>query len=146
MKQSLERHNCLISRADKVYARHIREKTQPTEEELLGLLRWFTVRIPGTFYFLDALDEAPIDIQRELVDKLASVNARVFITSRPMDVQVDFPKAHHFEIAARDQDLDLHISLKLQKTGVRLRKLLDEGDGSLKVYVISVIKSKCGGM
>jgi hypothetical protein len=145
VKQSVERHEQLRPLFEKVYEPHIRERTRPTEEELLALLREFTKCIPDTFHFLDALDEAPIDIQHDLVEKLATLDARVFITSRHMEeVQAFFPDARCFQISAQEQDLDLHIAKRLSTP--RLRTLLGQRDASFTDRVRSAIKSKCAGM
>jgi hypothetical protein len=146
VKQSVERHEILRPYAKEVYARHICEGTQPTEDQLAGLLQQFTAYMSITFYLLDALDEAPVDIQHDLVERLASLDARIFITSRPLrDVQAHFPDAHCFEIAARDRDVDLLIAKKLQSSP-RLRALLGREDASVKQRVIATVKSKCDGM
>ncbi|KAH6883761.1 hypothetical protein BKA70DRAFT_1167273, partial [Coprinopsis sp. MPI-PUGE-AT-0042] len=108
VKQTVERQPECVWLAERAYARHVREKTQPTEDELLQLLHQFTEAVAVTFYLLDALDEAPDRIQIDLVQKLATLNARLFITSRPLEaVQDQFPEAHCFPIVAQGGDLDL---------------------------------------
>jgi hypothetical protein len=145
VKQSVERHGQLKALYEEVYLPHIREGTRPTEEELLGLLWKFTKCIPESFYFLDALDEAPVEIQHDLIEKLATLNVRLFITSRHMEeVQSFFPDARCFKISAQEQDLDLHIAKRLSTP--RLRTLLAQRDASFTDGVRSAIKSKCGGM
>ncbi|KAH6874349.1 hypothetical protein BKA70DRAFT_1208793 [Coprinopsis sp. MPI-PUGE-AT-0042] len=146
VKQTVERHQDLLPLAAEVYDQHVREGTEPTEAQLLALLEQFIAHMAITFYILDALDEGPFEIQHALIEKLASLNARLLITSRPMqDVQAYFPEAHCFEIAAHDQDLDLHIAKKLQGNP-RLRTLLDRGEASVKQRMISMVKLKSGGM
>jgi hypothetical protein len=146
VKQTLERHQDLLPLAAIVYERHIHEGTEPTEEQLLELLRAFNGRKAVTFYVLDALDEAPIEIQLAIIEKLASLNARIFITSRPMrDVQILFNDARFFEIIAHERDLDLHISKKLQGNP-RLRLLFSQGNAHERDALIQEIKRKCGGM
>ncbi|KAH6901147.1 ankyrin repeat-containing domain protein [Coprinopsis sp. MPI-PUGE-AT-0042] len=83
VKQTIERHPRYLPFLRTLYNRHIREGTQPSESELLHLLRLFTVLIEATFYFLDALDEAPPGVQLDLLEKLSSLNVKLFITSRP---------------------------------------------------------------
>ena len=146
VKQSVERHGQLVPIAELTYAVHIREGTEPTEDELLGLLREFSTRMARTFYFLDALDEAPLEIQYDLVDRLVSLDVQVFITSRPMqDLKSTFPEVHSFRIVAQDEDIELHIAKRLQSCP-RLHSLLDRGGVSLKETLVSTVKSKCGGM
>jgi ankyrin repeat domain-containing protein 50 len=148
VKQTIERHNELRPLAAKVYEQHIREGTKPTEEELVGLLREFISRKAVTCYVLEALDEAPLNIQPVLLETLASLKARIFVTSRPMnDVQALFSTAHFFEIAARERDLDLHIA-KMLEGGLRSRLLFtpSEEGRERKQLVIDTVKKNCGGM
>ncbi|KAH6870872.1 hypothetical protein BKA70DRAFT_1069663, partial [Coprinopsis sp. MPI-PUGE-AT-0042] len=146
VKQTVERHPDCELIAEKAYARHIREKTQPTESELLELLRQFTEVNAATFYFLDALDEAPDRIQVDLVLKLASLNARLFVTSRPLEsVQARVPDAHCFPIFAQEGDLDLHINQEISRSR-DLASFLESADPSLREEIVALVKSKCGGM
>ncbi|KAH6884371.1 hypothetical protein BKA70DRAFT_140498 [Coprinopsis sp. MPI-PUGE-AT-0042] len=144
--QTVERHPDCVKVAQELYTRHLREKTQPTEPELLELLRQFSKVVAGTYYFLDALDEAPDRIQVDLVLKLASLNVRLFITSRPLEsVQGRVPNAHCFPIVAQEHDLDLHINQEIARSR-DLEILLEKVDPSLRAEIVSQVKSKCGGM
>ncbi|KAH6873711.1 hypothetical protein BKA70DRAFT_281942 [Coprinopsis sp. MPI-PUGE-AT-0042] len=146
VQQTVERHPDCATIAQELYTRHLRERTQPTEAELLELLHQFTKVTTRTYYFLDALDEAPDRIQVDLVLKLASLNVRLFITSRPLEsVQARVPDAHCFPIVARDDDLDLHINQEIARSR-DLEILLEKVDPSLRAEIISQVKSKCGGM
>jgi hypothetical protein len=99
-----------------------------------------------TTYFLDALDEAPPEIQITLVEKLLSTGAKLFITSRPLKALEDrFPNAHHFSIAAQDADLDLLINSNLE-IREELRRVLQQGGPALRAEIVTSIKKKCGGM
>ncbi|KAH6905409.1 hypothetical protein BKA70DRAFT_1565052 [Coprinopsis sp. MPI-PUGE-AT-0042] len=145
VKQTLERHPGCLPLFNEVYARHIREKTQPSEEELVGLLRQFTAAMV-TFYFLDALDEAPTSIQIEIIQRLTSLNVKLFITSRPLkNVEAAFPDVHRFPIAAQASDLDLHIDTEISRSA-DLRAIIEQGGTSLRDEVYASIKGKCGGM
>lgn len=144
VKQILERHEDLLQVASALYDQHAREGTHPSEEELLGLLSEFNEH-KSACYFLDALDEAPVSIQVDLVEKLMSLNARIFITSRPMkDAQACVPEARCFEIAAQEHDLDLYIDKRLRGSP-HLRALLRE-DKAQKQLIMDTVKAKCGGM
>jgi ankyrin repeat domain-containing protein 50 len=146
VKQTVERHSDCAALARSTLARHFREETVPTEAELLQLLRSFTDLKAVTFYVLDALDEAPRHVQLDLVQRLASLRARVFITSRPLDfIEVRFPAAHVFSIVAKDADLDLHIAQEISRSP-DLQCLLQRADPSLEKEITSTIKAKCGGM
>ena len=145
VKQTVERHPDCASLAEQAYAQHLSEDTQPTEAELLQLLHQFTGIKTATFYVIDALDEAPDKLQLELIKKLASLNARLFITSRPLKtVEARAPEAHRFSIAAQDDDLDLHIAQGIDRSPDL--ELLLERDPALKEEVVSSIKKNCGGM
>ncbi|KAH6873705.1 ankyrin repeat-containing domain protein [Coprinopsis sp. MPI-PUGE-AT-0042] len=146
VKQTVERHPECAAIAEKAYARHLRERTQPTEAELLQLLHRFTQVNAATFYLLDALDEAPDRIQVDLVLKFASLNVRLFITSRPLEaVQARVSNAHCFPIVAQEGDLDLHINQEIARSR-DFADFLENADGSLRGEIVSLVKSKCGGM
>ncbi|KAH6909872.1 hypothetical protein BKA70DRAFT_1041891, partial [Coprinopsis sp. MPI-PUGE-AT-0042] len=146
VKQTVERHpNCEVL-AEQAYARHLREKTQPSEDELLQLLHQFTETTAATFYVLDALDEAPEKLQLDLVRKLASLNVRLFITSRPLkNVEARVPGARSFPIVAQGEDLDLHITQEIARSP-DLQDLLERAGPSLREQIVSSIKKNCGGM
>ncbi|KAH6888317.1 hypothetical protein BKA70DRAFT_1202834, partial [Coprinopsis sp. MPI-PUGE-AT-0042] len=147
VKQTIERHADCLPIFNQVFARHIREKTLPSESELVQLLRRFAEVIAGTFYFLDALDEAPPDVQFNLLKKLSTINVKIFITSRPLaNLDSCFPtRAHRFTIRAQDQDLELHIAKEIECNTV-LQTILNQGSPSLRDKIMSTIKEKCDGM
>ena len=146
VKQTLERHSECRPIAGEVYARHIQEKTRPSEDELLNLLRRCAGMMLATFYFLDAIDEAPPGVQLRLLKKLSSLNVQLFITSRPMALlQAQFPNSHQYPIRAQDHDLDLHINKEISRSVV-LRHILTTHGSELQDRVRAKIKEKCGGM
>jgi ankyrin repeat domain-containing protein 50 len=143
--QTLERHPDCLKVIEETYAHHLRERTEPTEAELLGILRQLIKGMDLTFYILDALDEAPTRIQLTIVQTLASLNVKLFITSRPLGtVEANFPEAHTFRIVAQDVDIDLHI-VKCIKENAELQHLFHV-DPAFKEEVLSTIKQNCGGM
>jgi hypothetical protein len=98
-----------------------------------------------TFYILDALDEAPTKIQLAVVRTLASLNVKIFITSRPLKtIEASFPRAHTFTIFAQDVDLDLHITQAISDNA-ELQHLV-QANPSLRSEIFSTIKQNCGGM
>ncbi|KAH6904799.1 hypothetical protein BKA70DRAFT_519826 [Coprinopsis sp. MPI-PUGE-AT-0042] len=147
VKQTVERHDHCLPLFDEIYARHIREKTQPSVEELLSLYQRLSKTMLVTFCILDALDEAPPEIQIDILEKLASVNVKLFITSRPSlnTVEARFPNAHCFRIVAHDEDIDLHIQKEISRHA-DLREMLDDGGQELQGYIAASIKDKCRGM
>ncbi|KAH6892719.1 hypothetical protein BKA70DRAFT_1201196 [Coprinopsis sp. MPI-PUGE-AT-0042] len=146
VKQTVERHADCLPLFEQVFARHIREKTLPSESELVQLLNRFSEVIAEMFYFLDALDEAPPDVQFDLVEMLSTLNAKVFITSRPLThLDSCFPEAHRFSIRAQDRDLELHISKEIKHSPV-LQTILNQGGPSLRDKIMSTVKEKSEGM
>jgi hypothetical protein len=146
VKQAVEKHPICLQMAELLYEEHIRLDTQPTEDELLDLFQQFSQAFTAMFCFLDALDEAPHQVQFDLVEKLLSLPIKLFITSRPLNLlQAEFPTIQHFPIVASHRDLDLHINGEIQRSA-QLRHVLDDGDASQRAEVVSLVKEKCGGM
>jgi ankyrin repeat domain-containing protein 50 len=147
VNQTLERHPDCRPLVVVVYARHVQERTHPTEAELLGLLHKLSGRMSASFIVLDALDEAPVGIRLDLLRKLSSLpGVRLFITSRPLQVlAAKFPGSYAFSIAAQDEDLDLHIAQKIDASE-SLQDLLSDCDPALLAQISEKVKSKCGGM
>jgi hypothetical protein len=145
VKQTLERHPEFQDLVEQTYAQFLREDTDPTEAQLLILLRRFTEGMDVTFYILDALDEAPEEIQLAVVEVLASLNVKLFISSRPLeDVQANFTEAHTFHISAQDIDIDFHFA-KITKLNRALQRLFHVNP-SLRDKALLTIKQNCGGM
>ncbi|KAH6905323.1 ankyrin repeat-containing domain protein [Coprinopsis sp. MPI-PUGE-AT-0042] len=145
VKQTVERHPDHLPMVKEVYDRHIDEGTQPSEQQLLSLLQKLTDCVT-TAYVIDALDEAPTAIQLDLVQKLASLKCKIFITSRPLRaIEAQLPSAHCFQIFAQDEDIDLLINHKLERNVV-LRELLGSEGSTLREELVTGIKLKSGGM
>jgi hypothetical protein len=84
------------------------------------------------FLFLDALDEAPTHLQSDLLDRLSSLDAKVFITSRPLKLlEADLPQASCFTITAHDSDIELLIDKEIQRSP-HLRVIINNGEPSLR--------------
>ncbi|KAH6911303.1 hypothetical protein BKA70DRAFT_56704 [Coprinopsis sp. MPI-PUGE-AT-0042] len=147
VKQTVERHPAALPLCTEVYTRHVREKTEPSTTELVALLKSFTSELVTTsFYFIDALDEAPADVQLELLEKLVDLNVKLFITSRPLDqLESRFPDAHHFPIFAQDADLDVHIDKEISRS-MELQAILAASSPGLGGRITLTIKRKCSGM
>ncbi|KAH6880898.1 hypothetical protein BKA70DRAFT_187284 [Coprinopsis sp. MPI-PUGE-AT-0042] len=146
VKQTVENHRSCLRLAYQLYTRHIYEQTRPTEVELLQLLQGFTERMAATFYVLEALNEAPVQLQFDLVTKLASLNVKLFITSRPLETpRVHLPDALRFSIAAQDQDLDLLIAHAIDQSP-KLCSLVEQEGEKWREEIASSIKQKCEGM
>ena len=148
LKQTLERHPECLALAEKIYSRHLREGTQPTETQLLGLLRQFTGRMKNTFYVLDALDEAHQKVRAAVVRKLSSLNAKVFMTSRPlesMEAVLPLVQVHKVKISAQDEDIERHVEEGI-KESLGLINLLEQEGESLRQEILSTIKHRSDGM
>ncbi|KAH6911280.1 hypothetical protein BKA70DRAFT_56204 [Coprinopsis sp. MPI-PUGE-AT-0042] len=147
VKQTIERHPAALPLCNEVYVRHAREKTEPSTKELLGLLKRFTSELKAsTFYFLDALDEAPADIRIDLLESLTTLNVKLFITSRPLNgLEARFPNTHRFPICAQDRDLDVHISKEISRS-MELQAILATSSPGLGGRITLTIKRNCSGM
>ena len=147
VRQVAERHPSCSSLLHEVYNRHMGEMTRPSGRELLKLLKRFKseLQLP-MYYFIDALDEAPTDVQLDLVKGLTSLDAKVFITSRPLHwLQDQHPEAHHFPIVAQDSDLEAHIIHEISRSG-DLEAVLAASSPGLRGRLTLTIKRQCGGM
>jgi hypothetical protein len=146
VKQILERHPESQALIGQTYAQHIQEGSEPTEAQLLGLLRELVDTMACTFCVLDALDEAPTKIQLAVVRALASLNLKLFITSRPLKtVEANFPEAHAFYIIAQEKDIDLLIAKRLDESA-DLQNLIKQAGPLFRAEIVAIIKQKCGGM
>ena len=146
VKQTVQRHPQGFAICQEVYAPHIEERTRPSVQELLGLLRNLAASFVSTFYFLDAIDEAPTDVQLDLLEKLSPMKANLFITSRPMEtLQARFPSFHQYPIRAQDRDLELHIDEQISRS-VFLENILGPKGSPMRKKVEATVKEKCGGM
>ncbi|KAH6904016.1 ankyrin repeat-containing domain protein [Coprinopsis sp. MPI-PUGE-AT-0042] len=83
VKQIVERHTDLIPLIEDLYARHKQEETKPSRQDLLEVLGGFVRYGKTLFFVLDALDEMRVDDRPILITLLASLDAKLFITSRP---------------------------------------------------------------
>ncbi|KAH6902519.1 hypothetical protein BKA70DRAFT_1567667 [Coprinopsis sp. MPI-PUGE-AT-0042] len=144
VKQILERHEDLLPVVQGLYAKHKREKTKPSQHDLVGALEEFVERGKTLFFVLDALDEMRAEERPILLRLLASLDAMLFITSRPLEtLQTQFPQAQVFKIAASPSDLDLHIKHFLRHSP-DVVALLDGTD--LEEHIVQTIHRKSGGM
>ena len=147
VKQIVERHPDCAVLAVQVYTRHAQEGTQPSEAEILQLLARFAQAKSVTYYVLDALDESPERLRVSLIKYLASLNVRLFVTSRPLkDVENRFPNVCSFPIAAQDDDLNLHIDQMITRTGAVLEEIFAEAEEPFKRDIVSLVKENSRGM
>jgi hypothetical protein len=144
VRQMLERYNDLLPLFEDVYAKHHRELTQPTAEELRGLLFECHKRFDASFFVVDGLDEAMPEVRYHLLEALTALEAKVLITSRPMELlQSKFPSAKFLKISASKADIEKHVVAKIEKDS-KLREVLDHG--SLTRTAITTIQNKSEGM
>ncbi|KAH6874828.1 ankyrin repeat-containing domain protein [Coprinopsis sp. MPI-PUGE-AT-0042] len=144
VKQIVERHIDLIPLIEVLYARHKQEGTKPSQQDLLEVLEGFIRHGKTLFFVLDTLDEMLAEDRALLLRLLASLNAKIFITSRPLEpLQWQYPHAQVFNIAASRSDLDLHIKHFLQHSP-EVMVLLEGTD--LEEQIAETIRRKSGGM
>ncbi|KAH6903940.1 hypothetical protein BKA70DRAFT_1403731 [Coprinopsis sp. MPI-PUGE-AT-0042] len=144
VKQIVERHIDLVPIIEGLYAKHKREKTKPSQQELVDALAEFTRGGKCLFFVLDALDEMRVKDRPILVNLLASLEAKLFITSRPLEIlQRRHPQAQVFNIAATMSDLDLYMKDFLRHSP-EVVALLEGTD--LEERIAQTIHRTSGGM
>jgi ankyrin repeat domain-containing protein 50 len=144
IRQVLERHSDVGALVEQCYARHTRERTRPSPQVLAGLLADFIKHGKTLFLVLDAFDELAADDRSILLDLLASLDVKLFITSRPLEtLQQDFPQAEFVTLAAQPSDIDLHIKESLRRNP-DLRALVEGCD--LENRIAETVQEKYGGM
>ncbi|KAH6902562.1 ankyrin repeat-containing domain protein [Coprinopsis sp. MPI-PUGE-AT-0042] len=143
VKQIVERHADVIPLAEGLYSRHQRERTKASQQDLIGLLAQMA-NMGKTFFVLDALDELRAEDRPVLIRFLVSLEARLFVTSRPLDsLRRRFPQAQFVDLAARPSDIDIHIREFLSRNPDLLESL--EGSDYVQI-IIETIRRKSGGM
>jgi ankyrin repeat domain-containing protein 50 len=144
VKQIVERHADLVPTVETLYVKHRRERTRPSQQDLLRLLSQFTELGKRLFFVLDALDELPSEERAIILTLLASLDAKLFITSRPLPpLQQCFPGAKIFEVAAHAADIDLLIQEYLLRNP-DLKVLFQESN--LEDHFKQKIRQKSGKM
>jgi ankyrin repeat domain-containing protein 50 len=144
VKQIVERHDDLVDAIAGLYTKHERESTKPSQKDLMVALAEFLTRGKKLFFVLDALDEMRVEDRPVLLRLLASLDAKLFITSRPLDVvQKQYPHAQFFDIAASQVDIALHVQNFLQHSP-EVMTLLEGTD--LEQNLAKMIHRKSGGM
>ncbi|KAH6879709.1 hypothetical protein BKA70DRAFT_1576154 [Coprinopsis sp. MPI-PUGE-AT-0042] len=144
VKQIVERHTDLVPLIEALYARHKHERTKPSQQDLMEVLEGFVRYGKTLFFILDALDEMRAEDRAILLRLLVSLDAKLFITSRPLAaLQRQFADAQFFDIAANPSDLDLHIKHFLRHSP-EVISLLEGTD--LEEQIAEAIHQKSGGM
>ncbi|KAH6903960.1 ankyrin repeat-containing domain protein [Coprinopsis sp. MPI-PUGE-AT-0042] len=144
VKQVVERHLDLVLIVEGLYTKHNQEGTKPCQEDLMGVLAEFIRHGKLLFFVLDALDEMRVEDRPVLLRLLASLDAKLLITSRPLEIlQQQYPQAQMFKIAASPSDLDLHIKDFLRNSPEVV--MLLEGT-TLEEQLVQTVHQKSGGM
>ncbi|KAH6879707.1 hypothetical protein BKA70DRAFT_1576152 [Coprinopsis sp. MPI-PUGE-AT-0042] len=144
VKHIVERHDDLIPIIGAHYARHKKERTKPSQEDLREVLQRFVECGKTLFFVLDAFDEMRAEDRPILLKLLASLHARLFITSRPLEpLQRQYPHAQVFTVAASQSDLDLHIKHFLHHSPEVM--VLLEGT-NLVEQIAETVHRRSGGM
>ena len=103
----------------------------------------------ATFYVIDSLDKAPDydGLQLKIFKKLAALNAHLFITSRPLEanVEVQTSNASSFWITPSEEDLELHTAWEMQHSP-SIQDILRLAGPSLGEEIVASVKKSCGGM
>ncbi|TFK21268.1 ankyrin [Coprinopsis marcescibilis] len=129
-----------------MYEYHKQRGTRPSQSELFELLE--NISTSGiflkSFYVLDGLDEAPSDIQIDVLTSLSSLRINFFITSRPLDSLKEIvPTAVFIDIVVQDRDIEILVDQKTTRMpGLRKLLMID----GWRDKVISKILEKSSGM
>lgn len=147
IKQLIERHpSSVLPFVMPLYGQHLREKTHPSQSDLLAMLQQISSSgvFNKMFCAVDGLDEASTSLQGKILDSLASLRINFFITSRRLDSLKDLvPTATFFDIIVRDGDILILIEEKIRLLPTLTRMLADD---KLKLEVVSKILDKSSGM
>jgi hypothetical protein len=134
----------------KLYERHTRTRTRPSNEEFLETLRIeIATFYSSAFIVLDALDEGPEDeaTQINLVSNLRKLGGtvRLLVTSRNLPpiarLMAGVPQ---LAIQAQDDDIEKYIKNQLSTTPQFWRLL--GGSSELQTTLIPTLRSSCSGM
>ncbi|KAH6903897.1 ankyrin repeat-containing domain protein [Coprinopsis sp. MPI-PUGE-AT-0042] len=145
VSQIAERHPDAGPLLASLYAKHKRERTKPSPQEIKGLLLQIIQLGKTLFFVVDALDELRDEDRSVLIGLLASLpDTRIFITSRPLEaLQNRFSEARIFNIAAHPSDVDLLIRESLDRNP-HLVALFE--DSEFHGHLVRTIREKAGGM
>lgn len=144
VKQIVERHLDLVPVVAGLYTKHQQERTKPSQQDLMGVLAEFVRYGKSLLFVLDAFDEMRLEDRPILLRLLASLEAKIFITSRPLELlQGQYPQAQVFNIAASPSDLDLHIKDFLRHSP-EVMALLEGTD--IEERIVETIHPTSGGM
>ncbi|KAH6879952.1 hypothetical protein BKA70DRAFT_1473924 [Coprinopsis sp. MPI-PUGE-AT-0042] len=143
VRQLLERWPHLLPEVEPLYAQHKLERTKPTQGELIDAIRKICSGFRMAYLFIDGLDEALYDEQFDLLDTLKTVPANFFFTSRPLvRLKAVLPNAEFFDIAARNEDIELLVSQHINRN-LDLQQVLAT-DGQRESVIKKICKSSCG--
>ncbi|KAH6902662.1 ankyrin repeat-containing domain protein [Coprinopsis sp. MPI-PUGE-AT-0042] len=144
VQQIVERHSDFIALVENLYAKHKHERTTPSQYDLVRLLSELVKNGKTIFVVLDALDELAVQDRPILLELLASVEVKLFITSRPLEtLQQNFSQAQFVKIEAHPSDIDLHIKESLRRNP-DLKELVEGCE--FENWIIETIHEKYGGM
>ncbi|KAH6879949.1 hypothetical protein BKA70DRAFT_1473908 [Coprinopsis sp. MPI-PUGE-AT-0042] len=143
VRQLLERFPHLLSVVEPLYAQHELEMTPPTQVDLIDAIRKICSHFRMAYLFIDGLDEALYDEQFDLLDTLKTVPANFFLTSRPLvRLKAVLPDAEFFDIAARNEDIELLVSQNISRSP-DLQQVL-AADEQQEIVIKKICESSCG--
>ncbi|TFK28267.1 hypothetical protein FA15DRAFT_559893, partial [Coprinopsis marcescibilis] len=149
VRQLLEDHPAVYELVKVMYDHHNRRSTHPSKAELLNILQQTSRIFTRRFYTLDALDEMPNDVQVEILQALASLNANLFFASRPLTLpQVIGHRAAAVEISAQEEDIKILIERAIDQSS-DFRHLLrhpSNQTGNWEEKVALAVREKSGGI
>ncbi|KAG2011164.1 ankyrin repeat domain-containing protein 50, variant 2 [Coprinopsis cinerea AmutBmut pab1-1] len=113
IKQFIAADPSLTTLAESLYEKHRKQKTRPTQRELLDLVRQMESRFDIVFYVIDGLDEARVETQFDLILAINALRGQFALTSRPLQtLQSGLPTTKFYSVKAHKSDI---VRLVVQK-------------------------------
>ncbi|TFK24947.1 ankyrin [Coprinopsis marcescibilis] len=148
VRQMVEDHTPIFALVKPIHGIHDLHGTQMSEEECLDVLRQASQMLARCFISLDAFDEAPKEVQLQILHILSSLNVNLLVTSRPSALPSEIvPRATVVEIVADNNDIKILIDETIRRN-FEFRDLLRNQSGQLdwERRIISTVQEKSRGM
>ncbi|KAF7181190.1 hypothetical protein CNMCM7691_000319 [Aspergillus felis] len=121
LKQLIQSRGKMPASVKDLHQRHIKQKTRPSNDELMTLLHSVAMPLSRVFIIIDALDECQAstdevkDILRNIFKLQRETGANFFATSRNIsDIVDEFKAGISLEIRATDEDVLKYLDAQLE--------------------------------
>jgi len=148
LQQLVHRRPTISNEIALLYQNCFRKRTRPTLSEWSKLLQSEVNHFSKVFILIDALDECPEGIVREIfLDQILELqpSTQLFVTSRHcLTINREFESATRIEIYASDKDIRRYLGCRIEREH-RLKRHV-EADPLLRNQIINTIAEKAKGM